>query len=123
MFLDALSVGVIFKGPNWVSVGICAAALAAVLWQVWESHRGTHRRFLSSIIGILMAFLAGISTQEAVEHFRSPPSNHHWMLDVALSAVSFILSFAYVFERKPPKSFREQLEQRYNPPSMFNKGT
>jgi len=125
MSLDALGVPyTAFKRPEWVLAVVAFAVIAVVAWESWKTNKGNDRSVLRVAVGIMLSFLAGMSVERGIGHFRSGTSNYRWIFEVLMGLASLVVSILYIMRRKGkprPRGIVEWLYERDKRPLMFDK--
>ncbi len=125
MSLEALGVPyAAFKRPDWILAVVAIAVIAVVAWESWETNKGNDRPVLNGAVGIMLSFLAGMSVERGIGHFRSSTSNYRWIFEVLMGLASLVMSILYIRRLKTktrPRGIFEWLYEREKPPLMFDK--
>jgi len=62
-----------FKRPDWALAVVAIAIIVAVAWESWETNKGNDRPVLNVAVGIMLSFLAGMSVERGIGHFKPVP--------------------------------------------------
>ena len=125
MSLEALGVPyTALKSLEWALVVDVIATIAAVVWDSWETIQGNDRPALRVTVGIMLSFLAVMSMERGIGHFRAGTSNHRWISEVLMGLLSLAVSILYIKRRNAktrPRGIVEWLYDHDKPPMLFNK--